>query len=138
MVIPDIFKQSASPLGVYDSYSLRVALTWYNKGMKGVRKNALINAFATFVYVAAIGTFLYYAGLIKLGQSKAIFIPITFLLLFVFSAAITSYLIFGKPAQLYIDGKKKEALSLLTQTLIFLSIFTLLTITLSFIATFLF
>ena len=46
-------------------------------------------------------------------------------MLFVLSAAITSYLMLGKPAQWYIDGKRKEALSLLAQTLGFFFIVTL-------------
>lgn len=67
---------------------------------------------------------MYYGSTIKLGKANVALVPITLLLLFVFSAALTSFLIFGKPAQMYIDGKKKEALSLLTQTLIFFSIIT--------------
>lgn len=53
-------------------------------------------------------------------------VPITVLLLFVSSAAITGFLIFGKPAQMYVDGKKKEALSLLTYTLTVLSVITVI------------
>jgi len=68
---------------------------------------------------------MYYGTVVKIGRTNAILAPITLLLLFVFSAALTGFLIFGKPAQLYVDGKKKEALSLLTYTLGFFSIITL-------------
>lgn len=60
---------------------------------------------------------MYYGTLVKLGRANTFLIPVTLLLLFVFSAAITGFLIFGKPAQMYVDGKKKEALSLLFYTL---------------------
>lgn len=42
-----------------------------------------------------------------------VFIPITMLMLFVCSAAITGFLVFGKPAMLYLDGKKQDAIQLL-------------------------
>ncbi|MDP2944373.1 MAG: hypothetical protein Q8N57_02225 [bacterium] len=42
--------------------------------------------------------------------------PVAFLLLFVFSALVTSGLILGRPIILYLDGKKKEGLKLLFYT----------------------
>ena len=98
--------------------------------MKEIRKNALVNALATALYVTLVGCFMYYGSLIKVGRTNAMLAPITLLLLFVFSAALTGFLIFGKPAQMYVDGKKKEALSLLTYTLTFFSIITFFAIVL--------
>jgi len=92
--------------------------------MSGIRKTALINSVTTALYIIAVGFFMYFGTLIKVGRANTMLVPITLLLLFVFSAAITGFLIFGKPAQLYVDGKKKEALSLLTYTLTFFSIIT--------------
>lgn len=92
--------------------------------MDKLKKRGFINAFATALYVIAIASFMYYGSLIKLGRANIILVPITMLLLFVFSAALTGFLIFGKPAQLYVDGKKKEAISLLTYTLVSFSIIT--------------
>ncbi len=93
--------------------------------MSEIKKTALVNAIATALYIIAVGSFMYYGSVIKLGRANIILVPITLLLLFVFSAALTGFLIFGKPAQMYVDGKKKEALSLLTYTLSFFSIITL-------------
>lgn len=87
--------------------------------MSEIRKTALKNALATAGYVVAVGTFLFFGATIKIGRSNSFLLPITILMLLVFSAAFTGFLIFGKPAQMYVDGKKKEALELLTQTLIF-------------------
>jgi hypothetical protein len=85
--------------------------------MNQIKKTALVNAVATTLYIMAVGGFMYYGALIKIGRNNAYLAPIALLLLFVLSAAITGFLIFGKPAQLYVDGKKKEALSLLSYTL---------------------
>jgi len=85
--------------------------------MKEIKKKAIVNAILTTLYIAAVGSFMYYGSLIKIGRKYQILAPITLLLLFVFSAALTGFLIFGKPALMYLDGKKKEALSLLFYTL---------------------
>ena len=92
--------------------------------MNAIWKTGIKNATATTLYIVAVGGFMFYGSEIKVGRSNTLIIPITMLLLFVCSAAITGYLIFGKPAQLYVDGKKKEALALLTYTLASFSIIT--------------
>ena len=84
--------------------------------MKPIFKNALIHAVATTIYVVAVASFLFYAPQV-LSQAKTVLIPISMLLLLVFSAAFTGILIFGRPVLWYLDGKKKEALSLLAYTL---------------------
>ncbi|HYM65326.1 MAG TPA: hypothetical protein VES68_02485 [Candidatus Sulfotelmatobacter sp.] len=96
--------------------------------MKEIKKRAFLNALATAAYIIAVGSFMFWGGSNKIGQGTTFLIPITFLLLFVFSASITSFLIFGKPAQMYVDGKKKEALTLLSYTLLFFSIITFFSI----------
>lgn len=106
-------------------YQTKLNIVCYNNGMSEIKKTALVNAIATALYIIAVGSFMYYGSVIKLGRANIILVPITLLLLFVFSAALTGFLIFGKPAQMYVDGKKKEALSLLTYTLSFFSIITL-------------
>jgi uncharacterized membrane protein len=46
-----------------------------------------------------------------------VFMPMAMLMLFVFSAAVTSGLVLGRPIMWYLDGKKKEAIHLLVSTL---------------------
>jgi hypothetical protein len=89
-----------------------------------IQKTAIIRSLAAAIYIIAVGCFMYYGSTIKLGRANIILVPITLLLLFVLSAALTGFLIFGKPAQMYVDGKKKEALSLLTNTFISFSVIT--------------
>ena len=103
--------------------------------MNKIQKSALINATLTATYVIAVGCFMYFGSMIKLGRTNTALVPIALLLLLVFSAALTGLLIFGKPAQMYVDGKKSEALSLLTFTLMFFSIITFIFIALLIILT---
>lgn len=91
-------------------------------------KAGLMNALATALYVAAVGTFMYYGATVKIGQNSHYLAPIAMLMLFVFSAALTGYLVFGKPALLYLDGKKKEAVTLLSYTLVYMFVLTVIAI----------
>lgn len=87
---------------------------------KTIIKTALLNAFATALYIAILVSLIFYGPKFFGWTDKAdtpIFIPIAMLCLFVFSAALTSSLVFGRPVLWYLDGKKKEALSLLAYTL---------------------
>jgi len=101
--------------------------------MNKIWQKALINSFLTTLYIYSIGMFLFYAGSIKLGKTNAFLAPIAFLLLFVLSAGLTSFLVFGKPVLLYLDGKKKESISLLMYTFVFLFAFTFLSIAILFL-----
>lgn len=85
--------------------------------MNELQKIAIKNSLATTFYVFLVAAFMSYGEEAKFGRINTILIPVTMLLLFVLSAAITSFLIFGKPAQMYVDGKRKEALTLLGYTL---------------------
>ena len=80
-------------------------------------RHAFVNALGTAVYIIIIASFLYLGSNGLFGENESIFIPITMLMLLVFSAALTGWLIFGRPVMWYLDGKKKEAMSLLIYTL---------------------
>jgi len=84
--------------------------------MKPILKYSLINSLETAIYVIAVASFMYYAQIERAESNITVFIPIAMLLLFVFSAAFTSILVFGRPVMWYLDGKKKDALSLLAHT----------------------
>jgi hypothetical protein len=94
--------------------------------MNKIRKQALTNVLLTTGYISLVSLFMFYAEHSKIGKVNSFIGPIAFLMLFVCSASITSFLIFGKPAQMYVDGKKKEALSLILNTLGFFSILTVI------------
>ncbi len=85
--------------------------------MKSVIKNALIDALATTLYIIVVASFMFYLqGNVK-DSEIGVFAPIGALLLFVFSAALAGMLVVGRPILWYLDGKKKEAISLLVYTL---------------------
>jgi hypothetical protein len=54
------------------------------------------------------------------GKVDNVISGVAMLLLFVFSAAVTGSLIFGKPILMYLDGAKKEAVKMLIYTIIWL------------------
>lgn len=98
--------------------------------MKGVMKYALIDSLGTAVYVILIACLMFSLGNSSLGAGKTVFIPIAMLMLFVFSAALTGSLMFGRPILWYLSGRKREALSLLFYTL---GIFFVLTVVVFFL-----
>jgi hypothetical protein len=89
-------------------------------------KYACINALLTTLYIVCVAVFFFYVPKHFSFPEKpdTVFAPIMMLMLFVFSAAITASLVLGRPILWYLDGKKKEAVSLLIHTLF--AFFTLL------------
>jgi hypothetical protein len=87
-----------------------------NNSNKDILKYALVNSLWTVLYIILIGTFFYNAQSM-FGDEHSPLIPVIMLMLFVFSAALTGGLILGRPFLWYLDGKKKEALTLLGYTL---------------------
>ncbi len=93
--------------------------------MNKIIKRAFIDSVGTIVYIILVVSFIFSLQIFA-SKKDIIIIPIAMLLLFVCSAAITGFLVFGKPVMLYIDGKKKEAVSLLVYTLGILFLITLI------------
>ncbi|MBI2099842.1 MAG: hypothetical protein HYT48_00700 [Candidatus Vogelbacteria bacterium] len=90
-------------------------------------KPALINAALTALYIVLIASFLFYApDFVGKKQPDTVLMPIVMLSLFVFSAALTGFLMLGRPVLWYWDGKKKEAVSLLAYTLGIFLVFTVI------------
>jgi len=77
---------------------------------------ALGRAAATVAYVLFVATFMS-NGSRWFGEKDTALTPVFVLLLFVISAAVTGFLVAGKPIMLYIDGAKKEAVTFLGMTI---------------------
>lgn len=93
--------------------------------MTKIITRALIDAIGTVIYVILIASFMFsLQGLSP--KEDTIFVMTSMLLLLVCSAAITGFLVFGKPIMLYLDGKKKEAILLLIYTISMLFTITLI------------
>ncbi len=84
-----------------------------------------LNALGTALYIGFVASLFFYAPLIFGQNTKdTVLIPIFTLLLFVLSASVTSLLVLGRPVLWYLDGRKKEAVSLLIATVGCLFLFT--------------
>ncbi len=85
---------------------------------KTIIKTAIQNACSTVVYIATIASFLFYAPKIfEQNKPDTVLAPIVMLSLLVFSAALTGFLIFGRPVMWYLEGNKEDALKLFAYTL---------------------
>ena len=89
-------------------------------------KRAIINSVGTTAYIILVASFMFFLQSSFSDQKDTIIAPISALLLFVCSAAITGFLVFGKPVMLYLDGKKSEAVSLLSYTIGILVLITII------------
>ena len=79
-------------------------------------KLATANALGTALYVFLISQLMTHSEQLFGKIENNLLAPTVFLLLFVFSALFTGYLVLGKPVMMYIDGQKKEAVRLLFYT----------------------
>ncbi|MEK7567622.1 MAG: hypothetical protein AAB513_01730 [Patescibacteria group bacterium] len=86
--------------------------------MTPILKTAIFNAFATVAYIALVASFLFFVPKRLQIEEPFILIPIFMLSLFVFSASVTAGLVLGKPILWYMEGKKREAVSLFIYTLV--------------------
>ena len=78
-------------------------------------KKPFINALLAELYIATIVSVIQY-GIAPKDAPDNILIPIMMLSLFVLSAAVMGYLFLAEPLQLYLNNKKKEAVSFFMQT----------------------
>jgi hypothetical protein len=88
--------------------------------MNPITKTGLYNALGTLVYIVLVSLLLQ-NGEKLFGNMSGVTAPVTFLSLFTLSAAVVGGLIIGKPVMLYLDNKKKEAVSLFIQTVSWLA-----------------
>ncbi|MEK6898582.1 MAG: hypothetical protein AABW79_00615 [Nanoarchaeota archaeon] len=84
--------------------------------MNKIIKRAILNSLGTTAYILLVVSFIFSLQTFS-SEPDTILIPIAMLLLFVCSAAITGFLVLGKPVMLYLDGKKNDAVWLLGYTI---------------------
>lgn len=97
---------------------------------KKITVHAFLHATGTVAYIVLIALFLSSAKRVfdRDASNETMMIPVIMLLLLVISAAITGFAVFGKPVMLYIDGKKRESLLMLAQTIGFLIMFAVIVV----------
>jgi hypothetical protein len=79
-------------------------------------KRAIGDALGTAVYVFIVSQIITHGNQLFGKIENNLLAPMVFLLMFVFSALSTGYLVIGKPILMYLDGQKKEAIKLLFYT----------------------
>lgn len=102
-----------------------------------MKNNKLI--FYSFVHSASLLLYIFGVSWILnngekiFGKMQNFWGPAAFLLLFVFSALVTGLLLLGKPALLFLNGLKSEALKMIFYTVGWLFVFIVLVFVFNFI-----
>ncbi|HAV11743.1 MAG TPA: hypothetical protein DCX32_04375 [Candidatus Moranbacteria bacterium] len=86
-------------------------------------KTAFFLAASEAAYILLVATLMRGAEKFLGDKPDNFLAPLTFLLLFVISAAISAALVFGKPVLLYLENKKEEAVRVFAFTLGWLALF---------------
>lgn len=87
-------------------------------------KNPILNALCALGYITLVGVVMNFVTQTQGSKPDTIFAPIAFLSLLTLSAALMGYFFLFQPVLLYLDGKKKEATSLLVRTIMVFASFT--------------
>ena len=87
-------------------------------------KNPLINALSASAYIVLVVTIMNFLSSTLRDKPDTIGAPLLFLSLFTLSAAVMAYLFLYQPLQLFIEGKKKAAVSLFVKTMGIFAAFT--------------
>lgn len=100
--------------------------------MNAINKTGFLNALGALVYIALVSTIMQNGEKI-FGEMSNFIGPIAFLLLFTLSAVVVGGLILGKPIMLFLDNKKKEAVSLFVTTACWVAGFTVLALVVAYL-----
>jgi hypothetical protein len=79
-------------------------------------KNPIINALSASAYIMLIVTVMTFVTQPLRNKPDTFFAPITFLSVLTLSVAVMAFLFFYQPLQIFIEGKKKEAVNLFVKT----------------------
>ncbi len=95
-------------------------------------KNPIINAFSASAYIFLVASIIRFVSQTHKNKPDTFFAPVAFLTLLTFSATVMAFLFFYQPFQLFIAGKKKEAVNLFVQTVGVFGVITVIVWTLLF------
>lgn len=79
-------------------------------------KNPIINALSASGYIMLVVSVMTFVTQPLRHKPDTFFAPIIFLSVLTLSVAVMAFLFFYQPLQLFIDGKKKEAVDLFVKT----------------------
>lgn len=92
--------------------------------IKHMSKNPIINAVSASGYIVLVVGVMSFVSQTQRNKPDTFFAPITLLSLLTLSVAVMAFLFFYQPLQLFIEGKKKEAVSLFVKTVGIFAAFT--------------
>jgi len=95
-------------------------------------KNPIINALSASAYIILIVAIMTFVTQPLKNKPDTFFAPITFLSVLTLSVAVMAYLFFYQPLQLFIEGKKKDAVNLFIKTVGIFATITAVTLVLLF------
>lgn len=87
-------------------------------------KNPIINALSASAYIVLIVTVMTFVSQTQRNKPDTFLAPITLLSVLTLSVAVMGFLFFYQPLQLFIEGKKKEAVGLFVKTVGIFAAFT--------------
>ena len=93
-------------------------------------KKAIINALGASVYILLVVSVMNFVTQHLKDKPDTFFAPVMVLFVLTLSVAVMAYLFFYQPLILFIDGKKKEAISLFVKTVGIFASITLIILTL--------
>lgn len=79
-------------------------------------KNPLLNALSASAYIAIVVSVMSLVSKTLSDKPDTFFAPIAFLSVLTLSVAVMAFIFFYQPVQLFVEGKKKEALRLFAKT----------------------
>jgi uncharacterized membrane protein YidH (DUF202 family) len=95
-------------------------------------KNPIVNAFGAAGYIGLVVLVINLISQTHRNKPDTAFAPLVFLSLLTLSVTVMAFLFFYQPLQLFIDGKKKEALNLFVKTVGVFAAFTIVVLILLF------
>ena len=87
-------------------------------------KNPIINALCAAGYISLVVSVINLISLTHKNKPDTAFAPVVFLSLLTLSVTVMAFLFFYQPLQLFIEGKKKEAVNLFVKTVGVFAVFT--------------
>lgn len=95
--------------------------------------NPFLNAAGAAGYIGLVVVVINLISLTQENKPDTVFAPVVFLSLLTLSVTVMAVMFFYKPLQLFIDGKKNEALSLFIKTVGIFAVFTVVVLVLLFL-----
>jgi hypothetical protein len=95
-------------------------------------KNPFINALSASAYIILVVSVMTFVTQPLKDKPDTFFAPITILFVLTLSVAVMAFLFFYQPLQLFIEGKKKEAINLFIKTVGIFAVITIIVLSLLF------